>query len=110
MDTRKLVIGQHVWMLSSDTYLGEGTVVDVTPPNVIVLCIGTEREFVRFDAYGEACDSRDLYDGPVWSCTELPGVPCSNEGGPWELVEDDEISECWKPYAGRLHTLYTVGR
>jgi hypothetical protein len=60
MDTRKLVVGQDVFMRSGG-YGNWGEVVEVTPTGVIVQsdpCYGDE--LIRFDKHGTACDSSDL--------------------------------------------------
>jgi hypothetical protein len=60
MDTRKLVVGQDVFMRSGG-YGDWGKVVEVTPTGVIVQsdpCYGDE--LIRFDKHGTACDSSDI--------------------------------------------------
>jgi hypothetical protein len=60
MDTRKLVVGQDVFMRSGG-YGDRGKVVEVTSTGVIVQsdsCYGDE--LIRFDKHGTACDSSDI--------------------------------------------------
>ena len=60
MDTRKLVVGQDVFMRSGG-YGDWGKVVEVTPTGVIVQsdpCYGAQ--LIRFDKNGTACDSSDI--------------------------------------------------
>jgi hypothetical protein len=60
MDTRKVVVGQDVFMRSGG-YGDWGKVVEVTPTGVIVQsdpCYGDE--LIRFDKHGTACDSSDI--------------------------------------------------
>jgi|SRR5215472_564713 len=60
MDTRKLVVGQDVFMRSGG-YGDWGKVVEATTAGVIVQsdpCYGAE--LIRFDKNGIACDSSDI--------------------------------------------------
>jgi len=116
MNITKLVVGQKVWMISSEGghYWNDGIVVEVTPSSVVVQLARESSGFpmllqpggigysydqcrvgdpdlndtvlVRFDANGKTCDSSDIYKGDWIRCD--PGIPCTEEG-PWELVEED---------------------
>lgn len=85
MDTKKLVVGQTVRMVSG-VYCNWGKVVEVTPDGyVIVQCsegrIGgcTERR-IRFSPRdGESCDGEGTF-----------------ECGPWELEDNPEALAAWK--------------
>jgi hypothetical protein len=56
MDTRKLVVGQDVFMRSGG-YGDWGKVVEVTPTGVIVQSDPCYRaQLIRFDKNGTACD------------------------------------------------------
>jgi hypothetical protein len=88
MDTRTLVVGQDVHLISG-IYSKMDRVVEVTSSSVIVLLALAEGpirpegpELIRFDANGKACDSRDVYMGNM----EWNGIPGTFESGPWELT------------------------
>jgi len=90
MDTKKLVVGQEVWM-QSGMYAQKGKVVVVTE-----LCVEVElllvygpiglKHTLRFDTNGHACDSSDLYTDNMWGGPD-PRIPGTHEFGPWELVD-----------------------
>ena len=89
MDTKTLVVGQDVYVVSG-WYLKKGKVVKVTPSGVeveLALIEGPIRpegpELIRFDTNGKACNSRDIYKGSM----EWSGIPGTFEGGPWELAD-----------------------
>jgi hypothetical protein len=89
MDTKTLLVGQEVCMVSG-VYLKKGKVVKVTPSGVevqLALAEGPIRsegnELIRFDTNGKACDSRDIYRGNM----EWNGIPGTFECGPWELAD-----------------------
>jgi hypothetical protein len=116
MDTKKLVVGQKVWMVAgprlSEVFPGGSSelfslrsdvkpakVVKVTPSEVIVqlaLFEGPIRpegpELIRFDTKGKAIWSGDIYEGN-WVCSGVPGSP---ENGPWELVDTEPYFD-WTP-------------
>ncbi len=90
MDTKTLVVGQDVYMISG-CYIKQGKVVKVTPSGVVVqlaLAEGPIRpegnELIRFDTDGKACDSSDIYKGNLWGGSD-PRIPGTHECGPWEL-------------------------
>jgi len=89
MDTKTLVVGQDVYMVSG-IYRNKGKVVEVTPSRVIVqlaLAQGPTNEptLIRFDNNGKACDSSDIYNGNMWG-GPAPNIPGTHEFGPWELT------------------------
>ena len=89
MDTKTLVVGQDVYMVSG-IYGVTGKVVEVTASGVIVkldLAQGpiNEPTLIRFDTNGKACDSSDIYNGNMWGAD--PRIPGTHECGPWELAE-----------------------
>lgn len=76
MDTKTLVIGQDVCMVSG-VYMHKGKVSRVMPPKTAhpvylgtVVEVQTVDDLIHFDRYGEACDGKGTY-----------------ECGPWELVD-----------------------
>jgi hypothetical protein len=80
MDTKKLVVGQEVELISG-IYCKKGKVFEVTPSGVIVqlaLFEGPVRpegpELIRFHANGKACDSSDIYKGNLWGGSD-PRIP-----------------------------------
>ena len=92
MDTKTLVVGQDVYMVSG-CYGKSGKVVEVTSSGVIVqlaLFEGPIRpegpELIRFDINGKACDSSDIYTGNMWGGPD-PRIPGTHEFGPWELED-----------------------
>ncbi len=110
MDTRKLVVGQWVYLVSGVYGPKAGKVVKVTPLEVIVQLARFEGpvrpegpELIRFDANGKACDSRDIYKGNM----EWNGIPGTLEGGPWELIDDLQSLE---EEAAKIRRTYETAR
>ena len=105
MDTKTLVVGQDVYLISG-VYLNEGKVVKVTPSGVIVKLARAqgpinEPTLIRFDTNGKAYDSSDIYNGNMWGGSD-PRIPGTHECGPWEL---DDI-----PFAERTARLQQKAR
>jgi len=88
MDTKTLVVGQKVSMVSGPHYGREGIVT-----KIMEWCVEVEllrslgpagaKNFMRFDTNGRACDSRDINNENM----DFDGIPCTFEGGPWELED-----------------------
>jgi hypothetical protein len=68
MDTKALVVGQDVYMLSG-VYLCKGKVVKITPLSVDVQT--TSEGLLRFDSYGKGCDEGTHECGP-WYIDDIP--------------------------------------
>ena len=72
MDTKTLVVGQDVYMVSG-VYLDQGKVVRITTSGLDVQAV--HGGLVRFDSDGKECDGGGTY-----------------ECGPWELVEPPPLT------------------
>lgn len=91
MDTKTLVIGQKVWMVSGPCYGRKGILTKVTECCVEVELLRSlghagVKNYMRFDTNGKACDSRDINNENM----DFDGIPGTLEGGPWELVEPSD--------------------
>ncbi len=91
MNTKSLVVGQEVYMVSG-IYGKKGKVVKIGRslftlfrPSVIVQVRAQgpidEPTLMRFDANGKACYSDDIYNG------NMGNIPGTHEFGPWELID-----------------------
>ena len=79
MDTRKLVVGQDVYMVSGGVYANAGKVVKVTPSGMVEVQVGVN--LLRFNNEGKACDS----EGKAYHEWDAFSSWATFEGGPWEL-------------------------
>ncbi len=77
MDTKTLVVGQDVYMVSG-WYENAGKVVKVTP-SVVEVQVGVN--LLRFNNEGKACDS----EGKAYHEWDAFSSWATFEGGPWEL-------------------------
>ena len=82
MDTKTLVVGQEVYILSG-VYYKKGKVVKVTPSGVevqtgVMQIDGTwnAHELFQFDIYGKGCDGHKTH-----------------ECGPWEIDDEMPVAE-----------------
>jgi hypothetical protein len=68
MDTKTLVVGQDVYMLSG-VYICKGKVTKITPSSVDVQT--TSEGLLRFDSRGKGCDDGTHECGP-WYIDDVP--------------------------------------
>jgi hypothetical protein len=92
MDTKTLVIGQEVYMISGSVYAQKGTVVKITPEGVEVqVRIGSWNAYERiyFDNRGYSYATDNPFESP-----EINGT---YEGGPWGLriFVSEGFDPCW---------------
>jgi hypothetical protein len=80
MDTKELVVGRVVYMLSGP-YIAKGKVVNTAPWGVEVKITDGDTRAARlyFDRDGKACNA----SGGALATNSIPGTW---EAGPWELI------------------------
>jgi hypothetical protein len=122
MDTRKLAVGQKVWLVagprlsevfpggSSGRFSLRSDVLEAKVVKVTESCVEVEHAEgpiglsyqMRFDIKGKVIWSGDIYKGNwAGNC----GIPVSPDNGPWELVDTEPYFD-WTPTPRKPQTRF----